>query len=149
MKKTAVLFLAVVMISLVACSKGNNEVDDLTNQVEQEQEQTDKDDLKQEDAKKDDWPDNEFTALIPKPEFSFLAASVSGSTFSSNFAGATIEQVRDYVAKLQEAGFNVNAEVQDEEIYGMVTYDYKASNAEGYSIHIYYGNESFSITMNK
>lgn len=147
MKKITVLFLAVMMMLLVACDEGNKQVDDPTKQVEQEQ--TEKDDSNQEETKRDDWPDNEFTALIPKPEFSFLAASVSGSTFSSNFAGATIEQVRDYVAKLQEAGFNVNAEVKDEEIYGMVTYDYKASNAEGYSIHIYFGNESFSITMSK
>ncbi len=154
MKKTSILLLATVMLlSLVACGdKNNKENDDTTGvdqQVEQNVENNEKEDVSQQEDKKSNWPDNEFTKLIPEPDFAFIAANVSGNTFKANYSGATTQQVRDYAAQVKNAGFSLNEQVKDENLYGMETYQYTASNAEGYTVDIYCGNESISITITK
>lgn len=154
MKKMSVLLLASVMaFSLIACS--NKEDSDSKGDVqsteknEQSIEEEKKEEVKEEVKQNVDWPENEFTALIPEPTFSYIASNVNGNVFTANFSGVTIEKIRDYTEQVKNAGFNINAEAQDSELYGMVSYTYSASNADGYSIKLYFSSESLSLTMKK
>ena len=96
-----------------------------------------------------DWPDNEFTKLIPKPDFELFAANTETDSFSVAFMSATIEQIKDYAAKVKVAGFNINEEVEDQEVMGMVIYSFTAENADGYTIEITSANGTSSITISK
>ena len=96
-----------------------------------------------------DWPDNEFTKLIPKPDFELFAANTETDSVSVAFMSATIEQIKDYAAKVKAAGFNINEEVEDQEIMGMVIYSFTAKNADGYTIEITSANGTSSITISK
>ncbi len=95
------------------------------------------------------WPDNEFTKLIPKPDFALLAASTTENDFSAGFEDATIEQIRDYVGKVQAKGFTLDAETTDEEAMGMVIYQYTAKNADGYTVTVIYTESVSSVTVEK
>ena len=95
------------------------------------------------------WPDNEFTKLIPKPDFELFGANTETDSFSAAFTSATIEQIRDYAAKVKAAGFNINEEVEDQEVMGMVIYSFTAENADGYTVEITSANGTSSITISK
>ena len=96
-----------------------------------------------------DWPDNEFTKLIPKPDFELFAANTETDSFSVAFTSATIEQIRAYAAKVKAAGFNINEEVEDQEVMGMVIYSFTAENADGYTIEITSANGTSSLSISK
>ena len=96
-----------------------------------------------------DWPDNEFTKLIPKPDFELFAANTETDSFSVAFTSATIEQIKDYAAKVKAAGFNINEEVEDQEVMGMVIYSFTAENADGYTIEITSANGTSALTISK
>ena len=96
-----------------------------------------------------DWPDNEFTKLIPKPDFELFAANTETDSFSAAFTSATIEQIRDYAAKVKAAGFNINEEVEDQEVMGMVIYSFTAENADGYTVEITSANGTSSLSISK
>ena len=84
-----------------------------------------------------DWPENEFTKLLPKPEFTLTAAITSDSEFTVVFQGATIEQIKAYVEEAKLAGFTVNAETTDEAVAGMTIYSYDAENNAGYTLNVF------------
>ncbi len=88
------------------------------------------------------WPDNEFTRLLPKPDFKLLAANTTDSDFSAGFDNATVEQVKSYVEKVKANGFTINAETTDQEMMGMTIYSYVAQNADGYTVSV-----TFSVGM--
>ena len=96
-----------------------------------------------------DWPDNEFTKLVPKPDFELFAANTETDSFSVAFMSATIEQIKDYAAKVKAAGFNINEEVEDQEMMGMVIYSFTAENADGYTIEITSANGTSSLSISK
>ena len=96
-----------------------------------------------------DWPDNEFTKLIPKPDFELFAANTETDSFSVAFTSATIEQIRDYAAKVKAAGFNINEEVEDQEVMEMVIYSFTAENADGYTVEITFANGTSSLSISK
>ena len=96
-----------------------------------------------------DWPDNEFTKLIPKPDFELFAANTETDSFSVAFTSATIEQIRAYAAKVKAAGFNINEEVEDQEVMGMVIYSFTSENADGYTIEITSANGTSALTISK
>ena len=96
-----------------------------------------------------DWPDNEFTKLIPKPDFELFGANTETDSFSVAFTSATIEQIRDYAAKVKAAGFNINEEVEDQEVMGMVIYSFTAENADGYTVEITSANGTSALTISK
>ena len=96
-----------------------------------------------------DWPDNEFTKLIPKPDFELFAANTETDSFSVAFMSATIEQIRAYAAKVKAAGFNINEEVEDQEVMGMVIYSFTAENADGYTVEITSANGTSALTISK
>ena len=96
-----------------------------------------------------DWPVNEFTKLIPKPDFELFAANTETDSFSVAFTSATIEQIKDYAAKVKAAGFNINEEVEDQEVMGMVIYSFTAENADGYTVEITSANDTSALTIRK
>ena len=96
-----------------------------------------------------DWPDNEFTKLIPKPDFELFAANTETDSFSVAFTSATIEQIKDYAAKVKAAGFNINEEVENQEVMGMVIYSFTAENADGYTVEITFANGTSALTISK
>jgi hypothetical protein len=96
-----------------------------------------------------DWPDNEFTKLLPKPDFALTAASTSGNTFSVGFASVTVEQVKAYVEKVKEKGFTVNPDLQDENMMGIVVYTYEAKNADGYKLTITFAAGTTGLEIRK
>ena len=96
-----------------------------------------------------DWPDNEFTKLIPKPDFELFAANTETDSFSVAFMSATIEQIKDYAAKVKASGFNINEEVEDQEMMGMVIYSFTAENADGYTVEITSANGTSALTISK
>lgn len=95
------------------------------------------------------WPDNEFTKLLPKPDFKLLAANTEDNAFTVMFSEATIEQIRAYTGKVKAAGFTVDAETEDEELMGIVMYGYTASNSSGYSIEIFSAAGACGLTISK
>ena len=95
------------------------------------------------------WPDNEYTKLVPKPSFELYAAVIEGETFSVMFTNATIEQIKAYAEQVKAAGFNINEEVEDQEAMGMVIYSFTAENADGYTVEITSANGTSSLSISK
>ncbi len=95
------------------------------------------------------WPDNEYTKLIPKPDFTITAAVVEGNTFTVMFSDTTKEQITAYVEKVKNAGFTVDAETEDQEMGGIAIYSYTASNSSGYQIEITLSGGMCGLTLEK
>ena len=70
-------------------------------------------------------------------------------SLSVAFMNATIEQIQDYAAKVKAAGFNLNEELTDENVMGMVIYSFAAENADGYTIEITSANGTSSLSISK
>ena len=136
---TAAAITASLMLPLVACSGTQTEAPKETTA----QEKTDDGATKTTESEastneenvlfaKTEWPENDATALIPKPEFSvpLESADTSESKFrtrvTGTWVGATQQEVADYVQKLKDAGFTVYANENSME----TQYSYSASNAE-------------------
>ena len=96
-----------------------------------------------------DWPDNEFTKLVPKPDFELYAASGDDTFFTVAFTNATIEGIRAYAEKLKAAGFTVDPEVMDTEMMGMAVYNYIASNGKGVSVTLAFSNNASALSFEK
>ena len=96
-----------------------------------------------------DWPDNEFTKLVPKPDFELYAASGDDTFFTVAFTNATIEGIRAYAEKLKAAGFTVDPEVLDTEMMGMAVYNYIASNGKGVSVTLAFSNNASALSFEK
>ncbi len=95
------------------------------------------------------WPDNEFTKYLPKPDFPLMGTSVDGNMFTVAFSGVTVEQMKAYVEKAKAAGFTVDATTEDENYMGMQMYAYIAYNAQGYLLEVSYAMGVSGITLTK
>ncbi len=96
-----------------------------------------------------DWPDNRFTKLIPEPPFKLSGSNLSEDEFTAAFQSVTVDQVKAYAEKVKSKGFTVDAEVTDQNYYGVVVYSYKASNAEGYCVEITFASGTCGISVSK
>lgn len=96
-----------------------------------------------------DWPDNEFTKLVPKPNFDLMGAGTDSEGFTVAFLDVSIEQMRDYAEKVKAAGFTVDAQTEDQEVMGMVIYSYSASNADGYMVEIFSASGTSGMSISK
>jgi hypothetical protein len=84
-----------------------------------------------------DWPENEFTAQLPKPGFQ-TTGEEPGEREYSVVCDATVEQMKEYVESLKAAGFTENENTMEENAFGVYAYYYTASNAEGYTVEVNY-----------
>ncbi len=82
------------------------------------------------------WPENEFTKLLPKPDFTLTAATTNETECTVAFQDADIEQIRAYVEKVKAAGFTIDPTTEDQEVMGMIIYTYVAKNADGYTVSV-------------
>ncbi len=79
-----------------------------------------------------EWPENEVTALVPKPEFSAPIESVSTNdsdtvrSVNAQWTGVTQSEVAEYVQALKDAGFTFEAS----ETSSDTMYSYRAQNAD-------------------
>ena len=95
------------------------------------------------------WPDNEFTRLVPKPGFKLAGASTSEDEFSAAFQSVDVDQIKAYAEQVKASGFTVDAEEEDQNFYGLVVYTYLAYNADGYCVEITFANGTSGITISK
>jgi uncharacterized protein YxeA len=96
-----------------------------------------------------DWPDNEFTRLVPKPGFKLAGASSSDDGFSAAFQSVNADQVKAYAEQVKASGFTVDAEEVDQNVYGVIVYTYSAYNADGYRVEVTFASDTAGITINK
>ena len=96
-----------------------------------------------------DWPDNEYTKIVPKPDFELTAARVDDEGFVVAFQSATLDQIKDYVTKIKAAGFTLNEELTDENVMGYQMYTFYAENSTGYSVEITSAMGTTGMTISK
>lgn len=96
-----------------------------------------------------DWPENEFTKQVPKPDFDVRGASTDDDGFSVVFAEASLDEIRAYASKLKAAGFRENEELTDQEIMGVVIYTFMADNEAGYTVKLTSANGVSGLSISK
>jgi len=96
-----------------------------------------------------DWPENEFTALVPKPPFDLMAANATDTDFNVLFSGADVDAIREYAMKVKDSGFLQDASVMDQDLQGAVVYTFMASNGKGYNINVFFSSGSGGMTITK
>ncbi|MCL1895511.1 MAG: hypothetical protein FWG03_03090 [Clostridiales bacterium] len=83
-----------------------------------------------------EWPDNEFTKQFPEPDFGTLSRShLSNFGFEAYFDDVTLDDVKNYVEQLKEAGFTSNLKVQDT---AEDNYSFKAESSAGYLAEVFW-----------
>jgi len=95
------------------------------------------------------WPDNEFTQMLPKPDFTITSAVDADGVFNVMFSGVTIEQLKDYTEKVKAAGFSFDEETEDMEVQGTVVYTYTAKNADDCEVTVFFTSGASGITLSK
>ena len=96
-----------------------------------------------------DWPDNEFTKQVPKPDFAISLAGGEGGSFGITFIDASIEQIKAYVEQVKAAGFTINPQTEDMEAGGMVIYSFTAQNADGYTVTVFSASGMTGMSIEK
>ena len=96
-----------------------------------------------------DWPENEFTKLVPKPSFGVMAADTSDTEFNVLFSGADLDAVKAYAKKVQENGFVMGPKETDQDIQGTKMYSYEATNGNGYRINVFSSAGASGMTISK
>ena len=81
----------------------------------------------------DEWPDNEFTRQVPKPDFAIITIVSNDSVFSADFEIITEEQALTYAEQLIAAGFTP-VRVGDSHHDKGERYRLDTDNAAGYSL---------------
>lgn len=146
MKRIIVLFVIVfISFSMWGCKK---EVIEETSQ--ETEEETSSEIQTQEETTVSQWPENEFTGIVPKPEFGQLngAVEIDGEFFVTINA-SEISRVKEYVELVKTFGFTENIELIDEEAMGIDVYSFSAENTNGYKILVEYAVKVCSVTITK
>ena len=156
MKKMLILTLVLLMtMSLTACGGGNenftgsNDISSATTQT------ADNDTTSVANTVFDkNWPDNEFTKLLPKPNFELTLEKTGEKSFSVSFTNSTLdnaatEKVKAYAKLLESAGFVFSAEVIEEQVIGMVRYSYSAKNKDDWQVKVHSSVATAGLTITK
>jgi hypothetical protein len=92
------------------------------------------------------WQNNEYTKSMPAPDMDVKASGESRLGYSAAFKKATLDQIKEYAAKVKSAGFNQGVS----ESGGSSYYTFSAKNADGYSVLISWaGDENGGILISK
>lgn len=81
----------------------------------------------------ENWPENQFTVLVPKPDFE-MALNQHENVFSVSFTDVTMQQMKDYAEMLRLVGFD---ESVNENNLGEF-YQFSAHNADKCTVSILY-----------
>lgn len=77
-----------------------------------------------------EWPENEYTSTIPKPDMKVSYAAVEGQAFGATLTAESMDQVKEYAEKIIASGYNIDKMVQDyENVYTLY-----AKNSDDYII---------------
>lgn len=151
---TTTAITASLLLPLAACSQPTQQApQDTAPQTEQAQPEE-----KPEEKAQDDkntlladavWPENELTALAPKPEFSVPLKDVDATDSESiqkvrgEWNGATQDEVAAYIQKLKDAGYNTNiSEHSDTDRYSFHATKDGSSTGDSTSADVSYTTQS-------
>ena len=81
-------------------------------------------------------PDNEFTKLIPKPNFEVSLSYAEGDRCGIQFANLTAEDLWAYAEQLKSAGFTVDAEPPMKNNLALGFCTYIAYNSDGIKVEL-------------
>ncbi len=95
------------------------------------------------------WPENEFTRLLPKPEMELLVAATNEQEFTVGFNNATIDQVKAYAEAVKAKGFTVDAQTSDQTVGNLIIYSYTAKNTDGYIVTVSYAMGTSAVLLEK
>ena len=95
------------------------------------------------------WPDNEFTKIVPKPDFEIDFSGSDDDIFTAMFLSVTMEQIKAYAEKVKAAGFTIDPLEEDQEVMGMVMFNYSASNSDGYRVSVFITAGTAGISIEK
>ncbi len=97
-----------------------------------------------------EWPDNEFTRLVPKPDFGKLFGAVTDEkSFIVMFSDPDMNKMRAYIETIKAKGFTIDAETTDETAFGITVLSYKAKNSAGFEITVSSAAGINSISIEK
>ncbi|MBQ4568079.1 MAG: hypothetical protein IJA79_08150 [Desulfovibrio sp.] len=96
------------------------------------------------------WPDNELTRLVPKPDLTVATTNTEGDRiFAALFANPSIEQLRAYAEKVKAAGFSNNVKSEEQVAMGMKLFTFSASNADGVKVEIFSAMGTSGMSLEK
>ena len=190
----AIAFAFALTLSLGGCGDKNkveDEPEDLSVEVEEVVEEEPVVEEEEEEVIEEDeeefldyyeageWPDNEFTKLIPKPEFEVEESFLTTKQYMASFEDVTMDEAKKYCEQLKAAGFDKNINIDefttweefirsdpdfddftDEEIAEFVaemedlemnqSYNFEADNGAGYLIDVFWmEGYSTSVTVKR
>ncbi len=96
-----------------------------------------------------EWPVNDLTSLVPKPEFKLLSASLTDKEFAATFRDVTKDELKAYAQKVKEAGFTVDPQETDMSFLGQDVYTYTASDGNGYSVCVSFAAGTIGMLVAK
>ena len=96
-----------------------------------------------------EWPDNEYTKQVPKPDFKFYGVTEEENSFSTLFTSVSVDDIKAYAERLRSIGFTIDEEVEDQNTLGITIYQFSAKNEAGYTVSLVYAAGSSSMTIEK
>ncbi|MCL2039932.1 MAG: hypothetical protein FWG85_05840, partial [Bacteroidetes bacterium] len=118
------LVLIVLAIGLIFVACGGNKQQENTEATPEVVEEV-------AESQEGDWPDNEYTKQVPKPDITIYSADDGPNGFNVDFPGSTtIEEIKVYADKVKDAGFNQNIYVEDED----GRFNFNGFNAAGWRV---------------
>lgn len=96
------------------------------------------------------WPENEFTKYLPQLKAGNISMSLTQDhSFELLASDLSLDEVKEYVDKVAEEGFSIDADRKDYAESGIEAYTYVAKNKDGYSIRLSYSVGLLSISVEK
>jgi hypothetical protein len=147
--RTGMIALAIGLV-VVSCGGGNSNKTD----AEKEAQKIEKEAVKKAGIKETvtaNWPDNEYTKQLSKPEIDIKVAGIGewggSKVFSVTFAdGTTKEQIKACIEKVKSDGFNKDASESDS---GDAYYMYSAANSTGYGVVVSWAPSASGLMVSK
>ena len=96
-----------------------------------------------------DWPDNEFTKQLPKPDFENIMVVTDEESMTVVAMNSTVEEAREYAEKLKKAGFTESLDENERKVEGAVVYSFTASNGKGYEISMIHTSGMTNVSISK
>jgi hypothetical protein len=95
------------------------------------------------------WPRNEFTEMIPKPDFDVAMGGTSGNEFTILCYNVSKDDLKKYAAEVKKAGFNKDVEETDQAMFGQTLYSWEGKNSKGWKVVIGFVFGASTISVSK
>jgi hypothetical protein len=145
------MFACLVAVMMTACNGGGSSKK--TGNAEQAAQEIVNETVKKagiEATATGNWPANEFTKQVSKPDIAIKAAGIvktkNSEMFSLTFAdGTTKEQINSYVEKVKSEGFTKNISESDDS----TSYTFSARNEAEYSVVVMWMPSTAGLMISK